>query len=135
MKTVMSDAPADPVVELDERWRERRIRWGRKLGRLRLDVEPLETQLARHRRVAWGLTTVSTIIGSMFIALFSAFGRPDVGLIVVAISLLPIVVFHWLGYLRIARRARAFEREYDVYRSERQRLMESTPTNTTPRSD
>lgn len=130
----MGNAPADPVVDLDERWRERRIKWGRKLGRLRLGVEPLDAQLDRHRRVTSVMSAVSGAIGLLFIALFSAFGRPDVGLIFVAVFLLPIIIFSWAGYLLLARRAHAFEREYDAYKSERRRLIGSGATNTTPES-
>lgn len=131
----MGNAPADRVVELDERWRERRIKWGRKLGRLRLGVEPLDAQLARQLRVASVLSAVSTLIGLFFIALFSAFGRPDVGLIFVALFLLPIILSSWIGYLRLANRAHAFEREYAAYQSERSRMIGSdTETSTTPES-
>ena len=51
----------------------------RKLGRLRLGVEPLEEQLARYRRVTWGLTAVPAVIGADVPGLFAAFGGPDVG--------------------------------------------------------
>mgnify|MGYP001070009293 CR=1 FL=1 len=135
MTTAMENPPTDPIVALDARWRERRIAWGRRLGRLRLGVEPLDVQLTRYRRMTWGLTAVTGTIGAMFVALFSAFGRPDVGLILVAILLLPVIVFGWIGYLRLARGARGFEREHDAYQAERRRLVESAnATDATPRS-
>jgi hypothetical protein len=77
---------------LDSRWRIRESRWRRKLGRLRLGVEPIEDQLAKYRRVTWGLTAVPSGLGIMFFTLFTVFGRPDVGLILVSILLLPIIL-------------------------------------------
>jgi len=122
----MRNAPADPVADLDERWRGRRAQWGRKLGRLRLGVEPLGTQLDRHRRVSWAISAVAGGMATFFIALFSAFGRPDVGLIVAALFPAPIIAASWIGYLRLARRARTFESEFDAYRADRERLAAST---------
>lgn len=133
MTTAMENAPTDPIAALDERWRDRRNAWARKLGRLRLGVEPLDVQLTRYRSTTWVMTAVAGTIGLMFIALFAAFSRPDVGLILVAILLLPVVVFSWVDYLRLARRAGAFEREYDAYQAERRRLTESSESNATPR--
>ena len=71
--------------ELETRWRTREQEWRRKLGRLRLGVEPLDEQLARYRRVTWALTAVPAIIAVMFLGLFTAFGRPDIGALVVVI--------------------------------------------------
>ena len=131
MSTAMENAPTDSVVELDQRWRERRAVWARKLGRIHLSVEPLSVQLDRYRRMTWGMSAVTSIIGMMFIALFSAFGRPDVGLITVAILLLPVVIFSWIGYLRLAGRVASFEREYENYQAERRRLnTDAAPTST-----
>jgi hypothetical protein len=127
----MGNAPADSVAELDERWRERRARWSRKLGRLRLGVEPLDAQLARHRRVAWAISAVAGGMAAFFTALFWAFGRPDIGLIVAAIFPGLTVATFWIGHLRLARRARAFEREYEDYRAERERRAASTASRTT----
>ena len=38
---------------IESRWRLRENQWRRKLGRLRLGVEPIEEQLARYRGVTW----------------------------------------------------------------------------------
>src|SRR4051812_45624771 len=76
----------------------RRRYWRRKLGRLRLGVEPLEEQLARYRRVTWMLTAVPAGIGLMFVALFAAFRRPDVGLWLAGLLLAPIVIVAWIDY-------------------------------------
>ena len=95
---------------MDEAWQARQRYWQRKLGRLRLGVEPLQDQLARYRRVTWMLTAVPLGIALMFVSLFAAFRRPEIGLILAAILLLPIVVFAWLEYgllvLRVARYTR-----------------------------
>jgi hypothetical protein len=94
----------------DEAWQARQRYWERKLGRLRLGVEPLAVQLAKYRRVTWMLTALPLLIGAMFVALFSAFGRPDIGLIMAAVVLLPIVAWAWVEYsllkLRVARYTR-----------------------------
>jgi hypothetical protein len=101
--------PKEPVV--DEAWEARQRYWQRKLGRLRLGVEPLPEQLARYRRVTWMLTAVSLTIALIFVSLFAAFGRPDVGLILVAIVLLPIVVLAWIEYGLLMLRVAQYTRE------------------------
>lgn len=101
--------------ELDSHWRARESQWRRKLGRLRLGVEPIEEQLARYRGVTWALTAVPSVLGLMFVALFAAFGRPDIGLIVDAILLLPIIAVAWLDYALLARRARRYLEERTQY--------------------
>jgi hypothetical protein len=78
--------------DFESRWRLRENQWRRKLGRLRLGVEPIEEQLSRYRRVTWVLTAVPAVIGLMFLILFTIFGRPDIGVIVDGIILLPIVI-------------------------------------------
>jgi hypothetical protein len=109
--------------ELETRWRTREQEWRRKLGRLRLGVEPLEEQLARYRRVTWALTAVPAIIAVMFLGLFTAFRRPDIGALVVAILFGPVIVFSWLGFKKLEHRAHAYLAELDRFESERQRLI------------
>jgi hypothetical protein len=123
MRSVASAVTIDP--DLETRWRNREAWWRRKLGRLRLGVEPLEVQVARYRRVTWALTIVPSILAIMFIALFTAFSRPDIGLVLSAVLLLPIVLFAWIDQLRLARRARSYLKELEEYRraSEEQRVL------------
>jgi hypothetical protein len=109
--------------ELETRWRTREQEWRRKLGRLRLGVEPLDEQLARYRRVTWALTAVPAIIAVMFLGLFTAFGRSDIGAVVVAILFGPIIAFAWLGFKKLERRANAYLAELARFESERQRLL------------
>jgi hypothetical protein len=85
--------------------------WQRKLGRLRLGVEPLSEQLARYRRVTWVLTAIPLAISLMFLALFSAFRRPDIGLVIAGIFGVPIVVIAWFDYAMLERRAAQYARE------------------------
>ncbi len=113
METDVSNPTSVPDVEAQ--WRLRESYWRRKLGRLRLGVEPIEEQLARYRRVTWTLTAVPSFLGVFFVTLFSVFGRPDVGLILVAVVLLPIVVGAWWDYAMMAGRARRYRREADEY--------------------
>ena len=103
------------VPDLEAQWRLREGYWRRKLGRLRLGVEPIEDQLVRYRRVTWALTAVPSILGIMFVTLFTVFGRADIGLILVAIVLLPIVLGAWWDYAMMAGRARRYRQEADDY--------------------
>jgi len=80
------------------------------LGRLRLGVEPLETQLARVRRVTWVLCGVVAALSLFFLTLFTAFGRPDVGAAVVAVLFGPIVGFAWFDDVTLHRNARSYLR-------------------------
>ncbi len=84
--------------------------WQCKLGRLRLGVEPLAEQLARYRRVTWVLTAIPLAISLMFLALFSAFRRPDIGLVVAGLFGVPIVVIAWIDYALLGRRASQYAR-------------------------
>ena len=87
---------------------ERRAYWERKLRRLRLDAEPIEEQIAKYKRVTWALTIISTIMALMFVALFSAFRRPDLGLLFAAILFGPIVSLAWLDFKKLERDALAY---------------------------
>jgi hypothetical protein len=114
---------AHELSELEARWRNREQEWRRKLGRLRLGVEPLEEQLARYRLVTWALTAVPAIIAVMFLGLFTAFGRPDIGALVVVILFGPVIAFSWLGFKRLERRANAYLAELARFENERRRLI------------
>ena len=107
---------------LDAAWRERENLWRRKLGRLRLGVEPIEEQLARYRRVTWVLTDVCVVLAVIFLTLFGVFGHPRIGLVVIAVLFLPIVLGAWADYGWMASRARRYRSELDRYWQERNRL-------------
>ena len=109
--------------DLESRWRLRENQWRRKLGRLRLGVEPIEEQLARYRRVTWALTAVPSLLGLMFLTLFTVFGRPDIGVIFDAIVLLPIVIGAWLDYALLARRATRYLGELSEYLRQKDRKI------------
>ncbi len=113
--------------ELESRWRERQKHWRRKLGRLRLGVEPIEEQLTRYRRVTWALTAVPSVLAVFFLTLFTVFGRPDVGLILVGILLLPIILGAWLDYAVLSRRARQYLAEASAYLSEKEQVTTAVP--------
>jgi hypothetical protein len=112
-----------PDRDLESRWRLRENHWRRKLGRLKLGVEPIEEQLTRYRRVTWALTAVPAVIGLMFLTLFTVFGRPDIGLIFDAIVLVPIVVGAWLDYAWLARKARRYLTEFSEYLRDEERIV------------
>jgi hypothetical protein len=101
----------DNVPATDAEWAERQFQWQRRLGRLRLGVEPLEVQLSRYRRVTWVLTAVPATMGLMFVALFTAFRRPDVGLVLASMLFVPIATMAWLDYRRLERIVAAYEHE------------------------
>ena len=63
----------------------------------------------------WALTAVPSILGVFFVTLFTVFGRPDIGMILVALVLLPIVMGAWWDYAIMAGRARRYRREADEY--------------------
>ena len=111
----MDSNPRTFDPEFDADWADRERFWRRKLGRVRLGAEPLDEQLARYRRVTWGLTAVSTTIGAMFLALFAAFHAPAVGAIVAGILLLPVIVGAWLEDWSLRRRVAAYLRERREY--------------------
>jgi multisubunit Na+/H+ antiporter MnhB subunit len=119
------------LTELDTRWRAREREWARRLGRLRLGVEPLEDQLARYRRTTWALAVVPGIIALMFLTLFTVFGRPDIGLVVVVILFVPMTLFPWLGYTKLKRRAAAYLAERARFEDERTWLLDASVKTTT----
>ena len=124
-----ADASKD-LAELETRWRLRERKWARRLGRLRLGVEPLEEQLTRYRRTTWVLAIVPGFIALMFLTLFTVFGRPDIGLIVILILFAPMIVSR-LGGLRAAEAAgRRVSRGAGKLRSEKRRLLDASVQTT-----
>jgi fatty acid desaturase len=122
-----------PDADVKSRWQIRQDFWRRKLGRLRLGVEPLEEQLGRYRGVTWALTLVPAFLAMFFLTLFTVFGRPDIGLILDAVLLLPIVLGAWLDYALLARRAEAYLGELRAHQEEQQREAAKEDRNdTTP---
>jgi len=113
--------------EIESRWRDRQKHWRRKLGRLRLGVEPIEEQLTRYRHVTWGLTAIPSVLAVFFFTLFTVFGRPDVGLILVGVLLLPIILGAWLDYAMLSRRARRYLVEASAYLHEKEQVMTAIP--------
>jgi fatty acid desaturase len=107
--------------DLEANWRTREEYWRRKLGRLRLGVEPIEEQLARYRRVTWALTAVPAALAVFFFTLFAVFGYPLVGLVLDAVILLPIVLGAWADYALMALRARRYRAEADQFARDRDR--------------
>lgn len=83
-------------------------RWRRRLGRLRLGVEPLEDQAARLRRVTWGLTFVPLVFAAILFSIVTAFGAPLLGLLVASILFGPVILFAWLDDWRRTTTMRAF---------------------------
>lgn len=117
-------ADADAAIDPKTDWANRQRYWQRKLGRLKLGVEPIDEQLNRYRRVTWALTVVTSLIALMFIALFSAFRAPLLGLIVAGVIVLPMPAFAWLDFKGLERRAARYEAERRAHE-----LQENPPSN------
>ncbi len=92
-------------------WPDRERRWRRKLGRIRPGDGPVEEQLSRFRAMTWVMTAVGGGIALLFVALFSAFGKPLYGLVVAAVLPGPILIAAWTGYFRLRRRAHRYLEE------------------------
>ncbi|MDR3636118.1 MAG: hypothetical protein P4L84_20115 [Isosphaeraceae bacterium] len=104
--------------EPDRTWPARQHDWQRKLRRLRLSAEPVEEQLARYKRVTWMLTAVPLGLSLMFLALFSAFRRPDIGAILAGVLFLPVIAIAWLDYVLLAAKVNRYRRERAQYEGE-----------------
>jgi purine-cytosine permease-like protein len=81
-----------------------------RLGRLRLGVEPLAVQVERYRRVTWVLTAIPLALAAFILTLFTVFGRPGIGLIVVLVLFAPVIAIAWIDFLLLKRRAERYER-------------------------
>jgi lipopolysaccharide export LptBFGC system permease protein LptF len=88
----------------------RKLRDQASLGRLRLGVEPLAVQVERYRRVTWVLTAIPLALAAFILSLFTVFGRPGIGLIVVLVLFAPVVTIAWIDFLLLKRRAERYER-------------------------
>jgi hypothetical protein len=121
-----STAPeSDPYF--DAGWAEREGSWRRRLGRIRLGAEPLDQQLARHRRVARGLTIVAAIVAAQFVALFAAFHAPATGAIVAGVLFLPVVGLAWLEDWSLHRRVAAYLHERREYKAKTGKTTSDAP--------
>jgi hypothetical protein len=129
MEAKISTKVAMQEVDLESRWQVRQKQWRRKLGRLRLGVEPIEEQVARYRGVTWALTVVPAVLGLMFLTLFTVFGRPDIGLIFDAVILLPIIIVAWLDFALLANRARHYLEERGEYLREKELMTAGSDKN------
>jgi hypothetical protein len=58
----------------------------------------IERRLAQRFRVTLALTVVPLVIGSIILSLFTGFGRPDVGAIVIGVLFAPVVIGAWVEY-------------------------------------
>ena len=120
---------AKPVTResLEAQWSDRESMWRHKLGRLRLGVEPIEEQLGRYRRVTWVLTAIPLALSCFIVILFLVRGRSDVGAVVAAILLLPIVLGAWIDHAILVIRARSYLRERGEYLREWAQFAQKLP--------
>ena len=113
------------LAELDATWSARTTYWARKLGRLRLGVEPIEEQLAKYRRVTWMLTAIPAFFSAFLFTLFAVFRRPDIGLVAAAILFLPIIAGAWLGDFLRTRRGHRYLLELENFQRARARMLQT----------
>jgi hypothetical protein len=116
----------DTLPRPDDAWAARERYWRRKLGRLRLGAEPVEAQLERYRRVTLVLTAIPVALALAFLALFTAFRRPDIGAVVALVLFGPLVAIAWIDHALLASRARAYLRE----RLDHERGQRNDPSGT-----
>jgi hypothetical protein len=107
-------------TDRDADWAVRQVYWRRKLGRLRLGAEPIGEQLERYRRVTLMLTAVSAFLALFFVSLFTAFRRPDIGVVLAGVLFLPVVAVAWLDFALLRRRALGYLRELREYEQSRE---------------
>jgi integral membrane sensor domain MASE1 len=101
----------DTPQRRDDAWAARERYWRRKLGRLRLGAEPVEVQIERYRRVTLVLTAIPVVLALMFLTLFTAFRRPDIGAVLALVLFGPLVAIAWIDHALLVSRARAYLRE------------------------
>ena len=122
----MNVGSSKDLSELEASWSVRERQWARRLGRLRLGAEPLEEQLTRLRRTTWALALVASLIALFVLTLFTVFGRPDIGLVVILILFGPMILFPWLGYTRLKRRAAEYLVDHARFEEEKIRLLHAS---------
>ncbi len=115
--------------DLEAEWAKREAMWRRKLGRIRLGVEPIEDQLVRYRRVTWVLTGIPLALSGFFVTLFAVFGRPGVGAVLAAVLLAPIALGAWIDHALLVSRARRYLRERANYLREREKPSQNVSQN------
>ncbi|MDE2506166.1 MAG: hypothetical protein KGM43_03035 [Planctomycetota bacterium] len=103
----------------EDAWATRLVYWRKRMPRIRIDAEPVAEQLARYRRVTDVLTLVSIGVSILFVALFTAFRRPDIGLILAAILFGPVIAISRLDFRNLRRNVENFERERLEFESRR----------------
>lgn len=82
--------------------------WRVRLARLSPYTSDIEDQLERLRQLTIVLTIVPGIMATIIFVLFTIFGRPDVGFLVILILFGPIIGIAWRDYSRIKKEAHAF---------------------------
>lgn len=106
----------DPTATPNEPNAEKRAReayWRARLGRIRLGAEPIPVQLERYRRVTVVFSAVAGGVALMFLALFSAFRQPLVGLALALLLMGPLVAIIWLDFATLRSRVLAYLQEVE----------------------
>jgi hypothetical protein len=89
--------------------------WREKFGSFWIRAEPVDIE--GHLRIRFYATIVMScllaMIGLMILAIFGAFGRPDVGVRIFGFLFMPVVFWTWLDYAILRHRVHAYIRERD----------------------
>lgn len=78
-------------------------------------------QVARYRRVTMMLTAIPSALAVFIIALFAAFRRADVGLVLAVVLFVPVVVIAWVDFKLLERRANQYLVELSEHEGDRDR--------------
>lgn len=98
-------------------WPERERYWRRRLGRIKLGVEPVEQQLELYRRITWMVTLLALGIGAIIFVLFAARGAILWGLAIAAPISVPVIALAWFEHYRLHNRAMAYLAERSRHES------------------
>ncbi len=86
----------------------RQFYWQSQLRPIRLGAEPVADQIRRRMLVNAAGSVCVALIGLIFLGIFAAFGRSDLGLIIAGTLFAVGIVGNWIVYFRLRRRMRAY---------------------------
>lgn len=82
--------------------------WARRLRPLHLGEPPVADQFIRRRGVTWVATMILVGIGGFVLAIFTGFGRWDLGLALSGGFVGPLLGWIWWDQLRLSGAVRAY---------------------------
>lgn len=98
----------------------------RGLGRIRPQAGPIDQQVAKYHRSTIALLIILACVGVLLLALFACFRRPDIGLGVVALLIVPPGLLAWLDFRKLERAVEKHGAWYDSQNPNAGAAVEST---------